>query len=147
MCLNLWRLKFYYMYKCLKYILFISMSMVFCGCGDESEDEPQLPPPNSIYYVRYEATVTSPYPYIGNNITYSVTTPNGLRVFESGKSFSQTFGPMEKGFNTSITADASTWSSAGCNVRIYVSRDNEPFALKASNSGDRKVSVRYVINY
>lgn len=133
------------MYKYLRYILFLSLSMAFCGCGDDVEDEPQLPASSSVYYVRYEAVVKSIY--MGDNIKYSVTTADGLKVFVSGKSFSQTFGPVEKGFNTAITADASSWSQAVCNVKIYVSRDNEPFALKANASGEKKASTHYVIDY
>lgn len=100
---------------------------------------------NADYYIKYEATVNSIY--TGNNIKYIVNTDKGFQTFTNGKSFSQTFGPVKKGFHAKITADASSWYQADCDVKIYVCRGSEPFSLKAHNSGGKKVYVTYLIDY
>lgn len=130
------------MSKYIKCLLFISLTLVLWSCGDDNE--PNNPSSNAEYYVKYEATVSSNK--IGD-IKYTVITETGPKTFTSGKSFSQTFGPFKKGFNASIFADASSLYSVSCNVRIYVCRGNEPFALKANNSGGKQVSASYVIDY
>lgn len=114
------------------------------GCGTNNNDEPTSSSFEE-YYVKYEADVKSVY--IGNNIKYTVYTDTGVQTFTSGKTFSQTFGPVKKDFEASITADANSWEIADCNVRIYVCRGNEPFALKANKSGGKAVTVSYIIDY
>lgn len=133
------------MSKYLKFILFISLTLVLCGCGNDKEDELNDLSSNTEYYIKYEATVTSIY--IGNTIKYTVSTETGLQTFKSGKSFSQVFGPFKKGFNASITVDASDWYQADCEVRIYVCKGSQPFALKANNAGGKSVSASYLIDY
>ena len=123
-------------------LLFIPLIFVL-GCA--RDDEPNDMSSNAEYYVKYEAIVESVY--IGNSIKYTVNTDKGSYTFTTGKTFSQTFGPFNKGFRASITADASSWNQAKCDVRIYVCRGSEPFALKANNYGDKKASVSYTIDY
>lgn len=129
------------MNKYLIFLFIISLTIILCGCENNKEDEPS----NVDYYVKYEANVKTVY--VTNSITYIVNTESGLQTFKTSTSFSQTFGPFKKGFETSITADASILSQADCNVRIYVCRGSEPFALKASNAGGKKVSASYTIDY
>ncbi len=123
------------MSKYLKCLLFISLTLVLWGCGD---DEPSNSSSNAEYYVKYEATASSGY-------KYTIFTENGPESFV-GSSFSRTCGPFKKGFKATIIA-ALGGNSASCNVRIYVSRKNEPFVLKANNSGGEMISVSYTIDY
>lgn len=131
----------------LKY-LFIPLSLILWGCGTdeitEEEPQPQSPSVEMEYYVKYEATVTSIY--IGD-INYTVNTDKGSKTFTSGPSFSQTFGPVKKGFHATLRADAGSLYNASCDVRIYVCRGNEPFAFKANNSGGKIVYTSYIIDY
>ena len=129
----------------IKYFILTFFAFAFIGCSQTKEDEPNDSPMQNEYYVKYEATVNSSY--FTNNISYTVAIDNQAKTFKSGKSFSETFGPFKKGFKASITADASFLSIAECNVRIYVSRGGEPFTLKASNSGGKRVTAFYTINY
>lgn len=131
----------------LKYFLLSTITLILWSCSEESRDEPEIadPTPVAEYYVKYEAAVTSVY--LGNNIIYTVRTDKGSQTFTSGKSFSQTFGPVEKGFIATFTADASHWFQADCEVRIYVCRGSEPFALKAYASGGMMASTSYKIDY
>lgn len=120
------------------------IGIILMGCSN-SKEEPSNSLVETEYYVKYEAVVKSVYST--NNISYTVALDNQIQTFKSGKSFSETFGPFKKGFEASITADASNLSSADCDVRIYVSRANEPFALKANKSGGKLVSASYTIDY
>lgn len=129
------------MNTCLKYLMLFLFSIMLYSCDDNKEE-----PANAEYYVKYEATITSSK--VSNSIKYTVNTESGIKTFTSGKSFSQTFGPVKKGFTASISVDAtSLYSVDNTNVKIYVSRRNEPFALKANNSGDKTVSTTYTIDY
>lgn len=126
-----------------KFILLILLSIITNGCV-EDKDEPN----NDVeYYVKYEADVRNSYAGSGNDIKYTVNTDNGSKTFANGSSYSQVFGPVKKGFNAYITVDARRWSNARCNVKISVCRGNEPFALKASNSGGQTASTSYTIDY
>ena len=95
--------------------------------------------------MRYEAKVSTKY--AGVSVTYVVTTENGVQTFTGGTSFNQTFGPVNKGFKASINVYAKVYDQPLCNAKISVCRGNEPFALKAHNSGRETVSTSYTINY
>ena len=126
-------------------LVFAVISIFLMGCSNSKEDEPSNSLVETEYYVKYEATVKSAYST--NNISYTVATDNQIQTFKSGKSFTETFGPFKKGFEAYITADARNLYSANCDVRIYISRGNEPFALKANKSGGKLVSTSYKIDY
>lgn len=133
------------MFKYIKYLPIILLTTIFCSCGDDNEgDEPLAPTTNAEYYVKYEASVSSLH---SGNVNYSVNTDDGELSFISGKSFSQTFGPVSKGFNASITVNASGLYHANCDVNIYVCRGSEPFALKAHDLGVNTTTVSYTIDY
>ena len=87
-----------------KYTLFISclvLSLFLCCC--DKDDDPSSSS-KAEYYVKYEGTVSA---IVNGKATYTVNTETGKQTFESGKSFSQTFGPVKKGFTASISIDAS----------------------------------------
>lgn len=136
------------MYTHLKYLSFILIWML-TSCDKDSNTIFSEPQNENDYYVRYEATVTTgglPYQYI--EIYYNVTTEKGIQKFVSTeRTFNQTFGPLKKGFATEISVDASNVPNSSCNVKIYVSRANEPFALKATNIAERAVNTSYIIDY
>lgn len=133
------------MYKFYISLFCILLSTVLGSCEDSTKNEPDNETQEAEYYVKYEASVTTVY--ISNSIVYTVNTDKGTKNFKNGNSFSQTFGPFRKGFNASVTADASNLYQAACNVKIYVCRGSEPFALKAYQSGGKKVSASYTIDF
>lgn len=128
-----------------RYMALAGLSIILMGCSNSKEDEPSSPSLETEYYVKYEASVNSVY--LTNSISYTVAVNNQFKTFKSGKSFTETFGPFKKGFEATITVDASILSIADCDARIYVSRVNEPFVLKAYNSGGKIVSTSYTIDY
>ena len=91
------------------------------------------------YYVKYEASATSIH--IGT-MTLNVNTENGSKSFTtSSKLYSETFGPVSKGFQASIKA--STNYGASLTTSIYVSKGEDPFVLKATGGS----TSEYVIDY
>lgn len=80
--------------------------------------------------------------------TISVNTDSGIKDFTTtGNSFSETFGPFKKGFNASISVKYTDGGGGGnTNLKIYVSRSNEPFVLKAINE-QYSTSISYTIDY
>ncbi len=91
------------------------------------------------YYVKYEASASSIH--IGT-MTLDVNTENGTKTFTtSSKLYSETFGPVSKGFEASI--NASTNYGAYVNTSIYVSKGEDPFVLKATGGP----TAEYVIDF
>jgi hypothetical protein len=72
----------------------------------------------------------------------TLNTESGVQSIEnSTKFFSETFGPVSKGFNTSISA--TTNYPTIMNTAIYVCKGNEPFVLKATGG----MEAEYVIDF
>ena len=116
----------------------LSLSFCLCAfilisCEKPNNEEPIAPPEdNASYYVKYEASST----VIMQSIT--VNTDTGKQTFTvRKKTYSETFGPVSKGFDASVNCQAAA------NVSIYVCKDNGPFALKASGGE----SATYTIDF
>lgn len=134
-----------------KYTLFISclvLSLFLCCCSKDDDPSPSLS--KAEYYIKYEGTVSrgggGSSTYL-DKANYIVSTETGTQTFESKGSFSQTFGPVKKGFTANFTIDPIKTVTTYCNAKIYVSRNNEPFALKANKIEEKTVSVSYTIDY
>ena len=129
-----------YLYK----LLFIALILGLSGCEKNRNEEPDDPYANADYYVKYEAKVTSNHT---GTVVYYVSTEDDGMTFNSGNSFSKTFGPFKKGGWAYIEVDASNISSATCMASIYVCRGSEPFTLKATKTGGKKLVLEYTIDY
>ena len=132
------------------FILTIILFPLLMSCNKEENIDFNTPPENTEhvnYHIKYEASCNSKY--IGNVMKISVKTESGTQTFEGGRSFSQTFGPVHKGFNCKIDCFNTSHSSSYSEVivNIYVSREKEPFALKKTASGTGKSSASYTINF
>ena len=99
---------------------------------------------NDNYYVKYAVKGNGPYIYFSD---FSVNTDQGNVSFSGYQyhSWNQTYGPVKKGFTVSASVSSSVI------VDIYVSKNNGPFALKASKSGDNSstsnISQSYTIAF
>ncbi|RZK10140.1 MAG: hypothetical protein EOO46_11695 [Flavobacterium sp.] len=96
---------------------------------------------NDDYYVKYAITGNGAYIYFSD---FSVNTDQGNKSFSGYqyKSWTQTYGPVKKGFNTSVSVKSSLVT-----VEIYVSKNNGPFALKASKSGGNSSTTNIAQSY
>lgn len=139
----------------LKVALLFIFPLLMVSCGGDDIDEPDMPTgqpsqndTKAEYYVRYDATISTSKQ---STFKYSVSTDSGSKTFETeAHTFSETFGPVKKGFIASIFVDASNLSYAAncsCVVKIYVCRGKEPFALKATASGDKTATTSYTIDF
>ena len=88
---------------------------------------------NTNYSVKYEAKITSIY--YGAEANYTVSTENGTKTITTdSKSFSETFGPVKKGFTASISGQSEyPQTNSSMVVSIYVCKGEEPFSLKAQD--------------
>lgn len=112
------------------------------GCDKESGKE------IADYYVRYEYSLTSSSPMGGvqySNKTITINTDSGvIDVTTYVNAYTETIGPVKKGFNASISVQYNGSSGGTTNLKIYVARGSEPFALKASTNS---TTASYTIDY
>jgi len=108
--------------------VFVSCLAIFgsaCSKDDENTGN-DVESPASIYYVKYEAS--NPRYYLSS---VCVTTEKGTQNFSvRNRSWTQTFGPVSKGFRASISVGVNMYTT----LQIYVSKDNGPFVYKGSSS-------------
>lgn len=115
----------------MKKVLIIALAaFAFAACnGDDNSVDNKVPEGNNDdrYYVKYEAR-NNLY-YLGN---VSVNTEKGVQRFEvNSMSFSQTFGPVKKGFKANITVSQTSGTTVSS---IYVCIGEEPFVLKQTGN-------------
>ena len=100
---------------------------------------------NDDYFVKYVIKGNGTYIYFSD---FSVNTDQGNVSFSGYqyKSWNQTYGPVKNGFRASVSVKSSLVT-----VEIYVSKNNGPFALKASKSGGNSstsnISQSYTIDF
>ena len=129
----------------MKRFLWVLLCVVplFLGCDKDSEKEVYE------YYVRYEYSLTSSNQFVGvqrSNKVLSINTDSGvINVTTYDTDYTETIGPVKKGFDANITVKYDGSSSGTTNLKIYVARGSEPFALKATSTNT--ASASYTIDY
>ena len=118
-----------------KILALITLIISISSCDKSS-------PNNDSYYVQYNAQIHTRY--YGNIVDISMNGPS--RYSGGNRTFSVTYGPVEKGFNAWISATC-TASSGSVECSIWVSKNNEPFAQKATAQGDHTARAAYKIDY
>lgn len=119
----------------MKKIFFIGIvAMIASICSSCSKDsdnqQPDAPEDKSEYYVKFEASCIGAYSHL-NNISVSTSNGGYGTTNYTGRSFSETFGPVPKGSKASISVFPTGTSAGNVTTSIYISKDNGPFALKA----------------
>lgn len=126
-------------------IFFFTMIMLTAclslSCSKSSDHETE----NASYYVKYESKNTTRYS--GDVSQVTVNTDKGSQTLICGREYSETFGPVKKGFAASITCDNKAYSNTSITVKIYVSKESGPFSLKAEVSGKESASASYSIDF
>jgi hypothetical protein len=92
---------------------------------------------NDNYYVKY--VISCSYPRIFSN--WSVTTPEGNYTKNNYQTrhWEQTYGPIKKGFKCAVQV-----GNGEPTIEIYVSKNQESFALKTTKTG---TSASYTIDF
>lgn len=96
---------------------------------DMSEDD--------VYYIRYEASVDKPADGIFQ-VTFTMSDGGeDVLKYSSQNDFSVVVGPVKQDFKARIHATCNGGTGfKGAYTRILVSKNNEPFALKAFHGGE-----------
>ncbi len=115
---------------------------IFIALSSCSKDEPNInendkPSVSDNYYVKY--VISSYYPGIFSN--WSVTTSEGKYTKNDYQTrhWEQTYGPVKKGFKCEVQVE-----NGGPTIEIYVSKNQEPFALKTTKTG---MTASYTIDF
>ena len=129
-------------YSLLGILLYFFCAVSFISCD---KDDSERSEDSTVYYVKYEAKGAMKY----NIESVTVSTDKGSETITTSKqrSWTQTYGPVSKGFRASITAKGG-WAT----VNIYVCKGDEPFELKKSKSNNvgnsnTSTSASYTIDY
>lgn len=94
------------------------------------------------YYVQYDVVISSRYIYKDGSTKVTVTTEKGDKTYYTNKTFSEIFGPFNVGDVVSVKVEHTPYDKyAKATSKIYVSKNQEPFALKSTGS----YSSTYVI--
>lgn len=119
-------------------ILLLASFSTLIACSDDNDD--------ASYYVKYEVSL------IGKNsprIEYNVMTDKGVETFYStDHSFEKIYGPVKAGFVANINFDCSElkgYGGAYGSATIEVSKNNEPFSIKAAEQYQRQINLTYKI--
>src|SRR5690606_31770056 len=117
-------------------ILFI---LTFSSCSKEKTDNNDTVN-NDNYYVNYKIKAPGPYGRFSN---WTASTPDGTYSNNGYQtsSWNQTYGPVKKGFNCRV--QIGNYQGGTPTIEIYVSKNQEPFALKTTKTGS---SASYTIN-
>lgn len=128
-------------------IFLMAIAILLGSCtSDPIQPQPEEPEPenNEIensYYVRFD----------GESDTYNYSTTWSMvagkfKYSTKGRNCSETFGPISKNDQIRFSGTYGS-SSASIKLKIYVSRNNEPFALVGSSSGMGGASLTYTIDF
>ena len=118
-------------------LISVSAILSFSSCKKGGTNETVT---NDNFYVKYVIKGNGTYGRFSN---WTATTPQGTYT-NSGtqvSSWNQTYGPVSKGFKCEV--QIGNYISGAPTIEIHVSKNNEPFALKVTNSGN---SATYTIN-
>ncbi len=133
--------------KHLSYILFsillVTMSVVLNSCGKDDE-----PSSKDKYFVKYELKTSSQYSF--SNVLVEVTTENGIQKLDVSRNWDGTFGPFEYGSPLifKVTKENDYYALTKFTGRISVSKNNEPFVLKAEKQANGEaLSMTYTIDF
>lgn len=133
------------MKKNLLYALFFLFGFIVVSCSDDDNVEPAR------YYVQYDVTFTTQH--VNANREIKVATEKGIQTISLENqaqtvTWSRTYGPVNKNFLTSIECSTPGYTyRSTIHAKISVSREKEPFVLKAENEGDHSVALSYKIDF
>lgn len=134
-----------------KVLLFLFLlPFVVCSCSSDEKDDKRIVEEHS-YYVKYEVHASSYdgfkyWPYF--DMTYSFTTEEGLKRITTGlakeHNWEAMYGPFKEGDIVMLGVSRAISNQA----RIYVSRDWEPFVIRAANAVENSsIMLQYTIEH
>lgn len=125
------------MKRVFSFIVGLTLLVSACGKNDDSSGS---------YYVKYSGATSTKHLAMSNyTYTNEKGTTSSYRSSGFSTNFSVTIGPVNKGFMASVNCNCDETPALinTIKVDIEVSKNGEPFALKASGGG----SASYIIDY
>ena len=125
----------------MKKIVIVLLAVLTISCSTDGDMDNNETVINDNYYVKYVINGNGAYGRISN---WTATTPQGIYT-NSGyqvRSWNQTYGPVKKGFRSEVKIG--NYIGGAPIIEIYVSKNEEPFALKVSKTGS---SASYDIGF
>ena len=125
--------------------------LAFTSCSKSDENKEEIIEPQEVarYYVKFEVTFSTLTSF--HNLTSTVlscSTENGMKTmsFSDKKTFTweNTYGPVSNNFLASLKCDS---KGAIINAKISVSKNSEPFVVKAEGQKESSLSLQYKINF
>ncbi len=139
--------------KCLRLICLCVIAIFFplCFISCDSNDDMIGDKENDIrYYVKYVISATAPSGSAKINVMLN-TEKGGTEFSVVGNSkeitWEETYGPVSDYFNTYLICNFENYNKYNSmHCKIYVSREKEPFTLKAEGSG-QTIDLHYTIKF
>ena len=131
----------------MKKILLLGFLLAFISCSKDSTPDEE----SARYYVKYEVTFITQHLTAIRYITF--TNEEGFQTIEIKDNektitWDQTYGPVDKNFVPSLKCDVvGPYASSIINAKISLSRNGEPFVVKAEGSNAKSVLLRYEIDF
>lgn len=130
--------------------LILLLGMLSPSCEKENEGENA---PSDEYYVKYEVNSTTIY--LGRKLDVTLNTEKNelmTMTIDQRKLSETVIGPVEKGFKATlkVVAAGETHDKLKLYTKIYVSKNDSPFALKKNDGSDTPrdfVQLSYTIDY
>lgn len=147
--------------KRLLLLMMATATLAFVSCSKDDDDVAQVMPKeqqdqqtdNQVeetrYYVKYEVSYGTVFRNNKAKVTFMTETGlNTIQISGQKGSWEGTYGPLKKHQNISLKlAIDGTDNENSCHARIYVSRDKEPFVIKAEGSGVNTLELSYKIDF
>lgn len=133
-------------------ILLVLGLFLFSSCStDETEPDLSQSVDKSRYYVKYEVTFSTQHVNTVKNVSFTTekgTEKISFTEWTNTKSWEGTYGPVDKDFKASIDCAVPNYKyESTIHARIYLSRDKEPFVIKAEGSGKYSLSLETKIDF
>ena len=130
-------------------IVMMIMTMFVSSCTAESELDKEVPEESARYYVKYEVNAQNGW---SSKTTHTITftSEDGpASIVHEVKGFGSikwkgTYGPFQKGDKVSLSAKNHQMDYHG---RIYISREKEPFVIKAEGTGAETLNLQATIDF
>ena len=130
-------------------IVMMIMTMFVSSCTAESELDKEVPAESARYYVKYEVNAQNGW---SSKTTHTITFTSedgSASIVHEVKGFGSikwegTYGPFQKGDKVSLSAKNHQMDYHG---RIYISREKEPFVIKAEGTGAEALNLQATIDF
>ncbi|MCE4122109.1 hypothetical protein NND09_07890 [Prevotella copri] len=120
-------------------MLLCTMCLMSCSKDSDGNDIPEIPQEEDRYYVKYEMDI---HPWNTQAVWSTTISCQGdkgpVTLKTKDTKWEATYGPIKKNSRLylKINCDLSFSSRSDSYVRIWVSKNKEPFVLKAEDRGD-----------